>query len=513
MSVWGRNPASKSSNFLSSKLLLVLGLLVTALAFCGPEIAANPPSRKDPEVDDKPPLPTGEDHNLAERIKIPNPDRAIFTGLKVNGNFMPRTGIVDFEPIASEDKNRDEYLAWREVIEHAKKFTRAQIENHARRDLTRDDLIGLGPPPREYRLQMLRFEGKISRVRRLEATKALQEVGTKEVYEAELMPLDDPPTDVVSFVFTELPAPFSGLAQKPVGEWQDIKDFKEINDDAVCAGYFFKVKENEVPVLIGKSVSLLPKDQPSALKSGNPIDLDKNLKIFNGIKEDTRVGHGSGGWEEAVAWNKVLLHARRFSPEELEKHARTDLKFADLFEEIRKDYKLQLVRFEGRLLMLRKMELSQKLKSAGVKEAYEGWLSPQDEPKGNPVCIVFTDPLPEGIEPGRTNKWVSFAGYSFKLMRYESGERDKDEKRVTKRAPLLLGRAIVPQLDPDRPSSISWSAFVQIAIAVVLVLGGIAGGLTLWFRRGDRRARSEIAAQRSRNPFESSASQAGGVGP
>jgi hypothetical protein len=100
------------------------------------------------------------------------------------------------------------------------------------------------------------------------------------------------------------------------------------------------------------------------------------------------------------------------------------------------------------------------------------------------------------------NKWVSFAGYSFKLMRYESGERDKDDHNVTKRTPLILGRAIIPQLDPDRPSTITWSAFVQVTLVVIFGLVAIAGGLTWWFRHGDKRSKEEIIAQRSKNPFE-----------
>jgi hypothetical protein len=153
--------------------------------------------------------------------------------------------------------------------------------------------------------------------------------------------------------------------------------------------------------------------------------------------------------------------------------------------------------------MVRKMEPSQKLRAAGLDAAYEGWLVPQDEPRGNPVCVVFTD-LPEGIELGRVNKWVSFAGYSFKLMRYESGEHDKDDptKNVTKRAPLLLGRTLISQPDPDAPSSISWNVFVQVALMVFLGLLGTAGSLAWWFRRGDVRAKQEITAHRSRNPFE-----------
>lgn len=499
----------KKSNAPVAKFLLALGLIASALLVIGPSVEAVPPVDKGPEIDDRPPLPGGMDPALTERLQIPNPDRAIFLGRwdDVRKNRIPGTGIVDFEEIASEKKNSDEYSAWNEVIQYSKQFSTTQLEENARRDLTRDDLIGMGPAPRVYRLSIIRFEGKLTKVRRLPATKSLREVGMEEVYEAQIVPFDEPPTDTVSLVFTELPEWLSALKQKPMEEWL------EVNKEALGAGYFFKVMQDKIPVLIGKSVTLLPaalsapRDQTSKLNSDNgPINIDKNLKVYRSIKDDARVGTGSENWEEAVAWNRVLLHARRFTPEELESNARTDLKFADLFEAIRKDYKLQLVKFEGRLLMVRKMELSQKLKSAGVEAAYEGWLAPKDEPRGNPVCVVFTDPLPDGIEPGRVNKWVSFAGYSFKLMHYESGELKADDpnRHVTKRAPLLLGRAIVPQpqLDPDRPSSISWSSFVQTSLIVIFGLIGIGLGLTWWFRHGDKQAKSEIGAQRSKNPFD-----------
>jgi hypothetical protein len=211
----------------------------------------------------------------------------------------------------------------------------------------------------------------------------------------------------------------------------------------------------------------------------------------------------SDNWGEAVAWNRVLLHARRFSPEELESNARGDLTFADLFEAIRKDYKLDLVKFEGRLLMVRKMKPSEKLKAADIETAFEGWLVPQNEPRGNPIAIVFTDPLPDGVELGRVNKWVSFAGYSFKLMHYESGERKGDDpsKYVIKRAPLLLGRSIIPQPDPDGHDPVSWNSFVQVAVAAVVGLLGVTLGVTWWFRRGDKQSKQEITAHRARNPF------------
>jgi hypothetical protein len=456
------------------------------------------------EIDDRSPLPPTDD---ITKIPIPDPDRAIFAGrLDQKGNLIAGSGIVDFEEIASENRNKDEFDAWNVVVKHAKQFTAARLEEFAGRDpvgrgLIWDDLIGQGV--RAYRLRVVRFDGKIARVRRLTASKELRDAGTQEVYEAQLIPYDSPPTESVSLVFTELPPALAGLAQKPLEEWLNV------DADGTGAGYFFKVKQepystDKVPVVIGKSITMLRPGSDTISKSkelSKAIAIDKGLQVFRGIKDDARMASGSENWQEAVAWNRVLLHARRFTLEDLESNARDDLRFADLFEEIRRDYSLQLVKFEGRLLMVRKMEPSPQLKAAGAETLYEGWLAPQNEPHGNPVCIVFTDPLPEGVETGRISKWVSFAGYYFKLLRYTSGEQDEKKKYVTKRAPLLLGRGIVLRPDPERPSSITWSAFATGAIVVVAGLLGVSLGLNYWFRRGDKRAKEEMAAQRAKNPF------------
>jgi hypothetical protein len=487
-------------------LFLALGLLAAAaLIGVGPAVATAQPDGPD----DKPPLPPREPNRVlaAQKFQIPNKDRAIFQGRRdAKGNWVPNSGIVDFEPVASEKQNSDEYQAWNEVVAHAAQFTAAELEDHAGRDLTRDDLVRM---PSQFRLDLVRFDGKLTKVRRVAATKALQEGGIAELYEALIVPLDEPPTVTASLVFTELPAALGGAKQKAQAEWVAV------DAPATAAGYFFKVehdartaparKDDAIPVLIGKSVTIQtePKEPSAVADKNNPAALDKSLRVFKYIRDDARIAKGEDNWEEVTAWNRVLLHARRFGPEELERHARTDLKFADLFEDVRRDYKLDLVRFEGRLISLKKLEPSKKLRDAGVEAAYEGWLVPKDEPRGNPVCIVFTDP-PEGVEPtGRVNKWVSFAGYSFKLLRYESGERDKDDpsRNVWKKAPLLLGRAIVARPDPDGASIVSWQSFATAATAVVLGLIGTALGLSWWFRRGDRRARREINANRPDNPF------------
>ena len=46
----------------------------------------------------------------------------------------------------------------------------------------------------DYRLELLGFDGKLTKARRFPASKSLRESGTLEMYEAALVPLDEPPT-------------------------------------------------------------------------------------------------------------------------------------------------------------------------------------------------------------------------------------------------------------------------------------------------------------------------------
>ncbi len=475
-----------------AKVFLALGLFAGTSAVLARQAAP----------DDKPPLPPSEPKRtaVAQKYQIKDKGRAIFKGhTDVKGNLIPNTGIVDFAPFVLEKNNADEYQAWHEVTRHAGEFTAAELEAYAGRDLIRDDLIKPALSP--HRLELLRFDGKLTKLRRVAATQTLREAGIAEVYEALIVPLSEPSTEPMSVVFTELPESLAAVKEKPEGQWMAADEWVS------AAGYFFKVKQDgpkadAIPVLIGKSVTVL-KGPPAGPDKKNLAALDKNLRVFKYIRDNAPMARGEENWEEASAWNRVLLHARRFSPEELEENARADLDFADLFKDVRRDYKLELVKIEGRLIKLRKMEPSQKLRDAGIETAYEGWIVPKDEPRGNPISVVFTD-RPDGVEPsGRVNAWVTFAGYSFKLLQYESGERDKNDpkKNVWKKAPLLLGRAIIVRPDPESSSSVSWQSFATVATAVVLGLIGISLALSWWFRRGDKRAKQELNTHRANNPF------------
>jgi len=491
-----------------ASLLVAVGLIADA----GMMSAAQPPPTGD--RDERSPRPADAESRPvgAEKYQIPNKDRAIFKGHRDTKTGLYSGGIIDFERIASESTNKLEYDAWHEVTLHAAQFSSRELEEHASREATRDELIGKDRT--SYRLELFRFDGKVTKVRRFPAAKSLRESGTLEMYEAVLVPLDDPPTGTVAMIFTELPDGLAAVRQSPENEWMPVDRW------AIATGYFFKLVQDApgaeaIPVLIGKSVRVL-NDPPAGPDPRNAAAIEKNLRVFRFIRNDAPSASGDENWEERIAWNRVLLHAHRFSAEELEKNARTDLTFLDLYNDGRwvdkdgrarysgrRDYKLELVRFEGRLIRLQKMTPPRELRDAGIESAFEGWLSPSGEPSGNPICIVFTDPI-DGVEPGgRINKWVSFAGYVFKLLQYESGEKDREDpsRHTWKRAPLLLGRAAIVRPDPDGASPVSWGNFATIATSVVLGILAVALGLSWWFRHGDRAARHEIEASRARNPF------------
>ena len=70
-----------------------------------------------------------------------------------------------------------------------------------------------------------------------------------------------------------------------------------------------------------------------------------------------------------------------------------------------------------------------------------------------------------------------------------------------KKAPLLIGRAVVVRGGDDGPGTWAGTFFPALAGGLLAVMGtGLA--LSWWFRRGDRRAHGEIEAVRHQNPFD-----------
>jgi hypothetical protein len=449
-----------------------------------------------PKLDRESPLPADAPGKKPQAQFAIDTDRMIFTK------------IEDFKGVASPAENNDEYLAWVAVVLHAKQFATADLEAAATRDLTPIDLIK--QTRTAFRCELIRFDGKLVCARRLPAPVSLRdepESGVKEMYEVRLVPLNESPLTPVSVAFLELPGALAKVRDAKPGEWVDADGWFS------AAGFYFKTmsvpgeagKTSNVPVLIGKSVTPLP--GPPVPPGSDPTALDPTTRVYRQIKDETfmiRAAPNDSTWPELASYNRFLVHASRFTAEQLEQRANADATFADLFEDVRRDFRAKNVKFEGRLISLRRSEPSPELRAAGIEHVFEGWLVWKDEPRGNPMCVVFTEPIP-GVEPvGRVNAWVTFAGFSFKKMRYTSGEPDPKDKSKTldKYAPVLVGKRPIVRTDPtEYQDTLTWDSFVMWVVGGIVVLVGGAGLLTWWYRGGDRTARQQIDNVRGKNPF------------
>jgi len=234
-----------------------------------------------------------------------------------------------------------------------------------------------------------------------------------------------------------------------------------------------------------------PKNAPDPEKAP-PID---NLLI--GVKDRTPTPTSRRNAEEFWGYCETIVRAAQTPAKAFATSARAHrtVTFAHLLNDPDR-YRGQVIPVEGRLARLRQWEPPAYVKARGVKQLYEGWIF--DYTRGtNPWCVIFAD-LPTGIQVGEQFKEdlpVRFEGYFFKVYRY----RAVNDERYT---PLLIGRAVRLGKAPVASGSagVFSSAFVAglsalIGGTVLLVLG-----LGWWFRRGDGRLRSRLAATQG-EPF------------
>jgi hypothetical protein len=233
--------------------------------------------------------------------------------------------------------------------------------------------------------------------------------------------------------------------------------------------------------------------------------IDSDRFQFTQVRDGVPVRSESENRDEYETYNDVLLHARQFTADELERAAYRDVTFADLLGKARDDYRFKLLYFEGRLKRLRRMEPTRPLAAAGVKDLYEAWVFPRNGT--DPMCVLTTE-LPPGLESGPTDfepaRPVAVAGYFFKVISYEATEKDpKDPTRQRRRlAPLLMAKSLTLLPEPEADGGRAWrTGFLPGMLGVMAAIAAVVLGLTFWFRRGDRAARRALD-RRDRNPFE-----------
>ena len=235
--------------------------------------------------------------------------------------------------------------------------------------------------------------------------------------------------------------------------------------------------------------------------------LDPTRPHFARVNWDSAVASADANPDEYLAYGEVVRHALQFPTADLIRAGDRTVTPRDLLTDTGRDFQFRLLAFDGRLKKARRIQPPRPLVEAGVVDLYECWLFPARS--DTPMCLLATE-LPAGLAPSLDYdpaRPVTVAGYLFKRMHYESQEPDpaNPARRLTRRAPLLIGRSFVlTDPPPADPAANNWlTAFLPGILAVVGGVGLVAGGLSWWFRRGDRATRRALDARRAVNPFES----------
>ena len=243
-------------------------------------------------------------------------------------------------------------------------------------------------------------------------------------------------------------------------------------------------------LVMGKAMEIwdtlppVPAGKASAQNKAEPVD----PAILAGVEDHSKVQGAKENYDEFLAYNYLLVLAHKTPAPALAKGARHDLTFAHLFEEPEK-YRGQIVHVEGRLKRLRKFDAARIAAREGVPVLYEAWVF-DESLFYNPFCVVVTE-LPQSIQAGENLDYqVAFDGYFFKRYRYQAGDGLRD-------APLLIGRTLTRQTNPPPVREWPGPMLLTAFLAVVAVTAALGIGLSLWFRRGDRRVRSRLDAARN----------------
>ena len=169
--------------------------------------------------------------------------------------------IKDEKPLAGEADDHDEYDAYNELVLHAAKFKQTDLNEAGRQDVSYKDLFSKSRS--DYRYELIQFQGRLKRLKKIEANEYLKDRGIKELYEAWIFPAND--SNPMCFLMLE----------KPEG----IEPNEEFNPSypVKASGFFFKLfsyqsKEpsektkgkfltRNAPFMVSKSIVVGPADE------------------------------------------------------------------------------------------------------------------------------------------------------------------------------------------------------------------------------------------------------------
>ncbi len=190
---------------------------------------------------------------LKEKVKF---DKDLLFLAKVKDFTMPQLGGMD----------RAEQMPFNALAFHVQKFTNDELQTAARKDLSYADLMLRDDGLREnLRFELVRFNGKLKRLKRVGTYPDLKEAGIDDLCEAWIIPFDSRGVEAKDPIFVMLTQPPADIEPN-----EDISPGKPV----VAAGYFFKIVQysssepdpkdktktllRRAPMLVGKTLTLIP---------------------------------------------------------------------------------------------------------------------------------------------------------------------------------------------------------------------------------------------------------------
>lgn len=211
-----------------------------------------------------------------------------------------------------------------------------------------------------------------------------------------------------------------------------------------------------------------PDESPEIVVPG-PNDLDdeefaKAQELFEMLVDNAPLKSREYG----PIW-KLLEWTRTQPMAELEKRARDDVPFAQLFEQPNK-YRGQLINLRLHLLRVNSYTYDPAENPMGVDKVYEAW-GGTDESRSFPYVVDFLD-LPPGLPKGAfIHAEVAFTGYFLKIMSYKAFDEKRGDR--TLRAPLLLGRMrLISTPKPPPEMKLDLMPILLIGIGGLAIIGG-----------------------------------------
>jgi hypothetical protein len=224
-----------------------------------------------------------------------------------------------------------------------------------------------------------------------------------------------------------------------------------------------------------------------------PAAIDRDQLI--GIEQDKPVGYANNP-EEKKAYNFVLLHARDVPLEDLRKGANREVTRVHLMEQSER-YKGELVRVSGIVRRVVKYDAPKALWNDGIKDLYEIWLY---HPPGNEFFCVVVSSLPEGVPTGEEVEFeAECEAYFFKRYLYRA-PNPNGVAPLWRKVPLLLGNSIRVPAAPPSGTRFLTDSFIPSILAGIVGVVALGAGLTIWFRRGDRRVQDRLLRMRQMPP-------------